>query len=494
MIPVYKKLKMKIITSFLKSVIPVLCFLQVSTNYVYAQAKIDLNKNTAYSSPNVIIILADDLGFDDVGFNGCEDILTPNIDKIAQQGVKFTHAYVSYAVCGPSRAGLITGRYQDRFGFGRNPLFAPNDAEMGLPLTEETLAQALNKANYKSVALGKWHLGAHKSQRPLKKGFDDFFGFLSGGHQYFPELWTLKDEFEVKAQFDAYKTKLLRNNERIEEKEYLTDALSREAVNYIEKYKKESFFMYLAYNAPHTPLQATEKYLNRFEHIKDSKRKTYAAMVSAVDDGVGNILDKLENLGLTENTIICFLSDNGGPEKTNASNNGMLRGGKGDLFEGGIHVPFALKWPAKIPKGITYDAPVISLDIFSTVIAQSSIPIQPKNELDGVNLIPYITGETKEPPHDYLFWRKFDQNKVACRNSDGYKWIVNKDEHMLFNLVEDISEATNLIQRDNEIFKTLQANYKNWNSQMSDPIFDGLGDDKEYNKKHPNRYIKQNNN
>jgi arylsulfatase A-like enzyme len=485
---------MKIINSFLKSVIPVLCFLQVSTNYVHAQVKNDLNKNIAHSSPNVIIILADDLGFQDVGFNGCKDIPTPNIDKIASQGVKFTHAYVSYAVCGPSRAGLITGRYQDRFGFGRNPLFAPNDPEMGLPLSEETLAEALKKGNYKSVALGKWHLGAHNSQRPLNRGFDDFFGFLSGGHQYFPELWTLKDEYEVKAQFDAYKTKLLRNNDRIEEKEYLTDALSREAVNYIEKYKEEPFFLYIAYNAPHTPLQATEKYLNRFEHIKDSKRKTYAAMVSAVDDGVGNILDKLENLGLSENTIICFLSDNGGPEKTNGSNNGILRGGKGDVFEGGIHVPFAIKWPAKIPKGITYDSPVISLDLFSTVLAQSSIPIQSKNELDGVNLIPFITGEKKEMPHDYLYWRKFDQNKVACRNSDGDKLIIHNDQQMLFNLKQDVSETTNLIEKDNKIFQTLQANYKNWNSQMLDPVFLGLGDDNEYNQKHPNRYIKQNKN
>jgi arylsulfatase A-like enzyme len=471
-----------------------MCFLHFSTNYINAQVRNDSNNNIENSSPNVIIILADDLGYEDVGFNGCKDIPTPNIDKIAKQGVKFTNAYVSYAVCGPSRAGLITGRYQDRFGFGRNPLFAPNDPEMGLPLSEETLATALKKGDYKSVALGKWHLGAHTSQRPLKRGFDDFFGFLSGGHQYFPELWTLKDEYEVKAQYDAYKTKLLRNNNRIEETEYLTDALSREAVHYIEKYKDEPFFIYLAYNAPHTPLQATEKYLKRFEAIKDPKRKTYAAMVSAVDDGVGNILDKLENLGLTDNTIVCFLSDNGGPEKTNASNNGILRGGKGDVFEGGIHVPFAMTWPEKIPEGITYDAPVISLDIFSTVIAQSSVPIHSKNELDGVNLIPYITGENKDMPHNYLFWRKFDQNKVACRNSNGDKLITHKDQKMLFNLKDDISETTNLIEEENEIFKTLKTNYQNWNSQMADPIFDGLGDDKEYSRKHPNRFIKQNKN
>ena len=466
----------------------------VPLNLIYSQSNVLSNNDIASSSPNIIIILTDDLGYNDVGFNGCKDIPTPNIDKIASQGVKFTNAYVSYAVCGPSRAGLITGRYQDRFGFGRNPLFAPNDPNMGLPLEEETLAEALKQGHYKSVAIGKWHLGAHESLRPLKRGFDDFYGFLSGGHQYFPEMWTLNDEYEVKEQFDAYKTKLLRNNDRIEEKEYLTDALSREAVNYIKKYKDEPFFIYLAYNAPHTPLQATEKYLKRFEDIKDPRRKIYAAMVSAVDDGVGAIHDTLEELGLTENTIICFLSDNGGPEKINASNNGILRGGKGDVFEGGIHVPFAMKWPAKIPKDITYDAPIISLDLFSTIIAQSSIPIHSKNELDGINLLPYIVGEKNGVPHDYLFWRKFDQNNVACRNSNGNKMIVSKDQQILFNLKDDISEKNNLIEKDFDMFQKLQSNYQNWNSQMLDPIFYGLGQDKEYNKKHPNRFNKQNKN
>jgi len=443
------------------------------------------------TSPNVIIILADDLGYADVGFNGCLDIPTPNIDQIASEGVKFTNAYVSYSVCGPSRAGLITGRYQDRFGFGRNPLFAPNDPNMGLPLTEETLAEALRKANYRSVALGKWHLGAHESQRPLNRGFDDFFGFLSGGHQYFPELLTLNDEYEVKAQFDAYKTKLLKNNTRVEESEYLTDALSREAINYIEKYKDEPFFMYLAYNAPHTPLQATEKYLSRFESIKDPKRKIYAAMVSALDDGVGKILGKVEQLGLSENTIVCFLSDNGGPEKANASDNGLLRGGKGDLFEGGIRVPFAMKWPNKIPMDIVYDAPVISLDIFATVIVHTKAPIELKNELDGVNLIPYLNGENQGKPHEYLFWRKFDANNYAIRNGSGDKIVEIGDGAKLYNLNGNIGENDSMIENNVIILNQLNSQYQLWKSQMSDPIFLGLESDKQYSQLHPNRYKKQ---
>lgn len=442
--------------------------------------------------PNIILILADDLGFEDVGFNGCKDIPTPNIDKIAYEGVVFKNAYVTYPVCGPSRAGLITGRHQDRFGFGRNPLFAPNDPEMGLPIEEETLATVLKKIGYQSVALGKWHLGAHESQHPLNKGFDDFYGFLSGGHQYFPELWTLDNRFEAKKQFDGYKTKLLRNFSPVEEKEYLTDALSREAVSYIEKSKDKPFFMYLAYNAPHTPLQATDEYLVRFAHLKDDKRKTYAAMVSAMDDGVGTVLEKLEALNLSENTIIFFLSDNGGPEKTNGSNNGLLRGQKGDLFEGGIHVPFAMRWPAKIPKKTTFEKPISSLDIFATAIAQNDEKVKTKNKIDGVDLLPYILGEQTKSPHDFMYWRKFDKGEFSVRNDQGNKLMVRRDKRMLFNLEEDIGEQNNSIEKVDSVDTVLQNEYDTWNLEMIPPIFMGLKQDEDYNKMHPNRFVQPN--
>ena len=224
--------------------------------------------NKSENLPNVILILTDDLGYNDVGFNGSTEIFTPNIDGIAKNGVLFSEGYVSYPVCGPSRAGLITGRYQDTFGFGKNPLFTPKDPNMGLPLTEQTMADMLKLSDYRTFAVGKWHLGAHESLRPLKRGFDEFFGFLTGGHRYFPEEWTLADETEVKSQNQAYRTKLLRNEERIEEKEYLTDALSRESVDFIDRNSENPFFIYLAYNAPHGPLQATQKYLDRYDHIK----------------------------------------------------------------------------------------------------------------------------------------------------------------------------------------------------------------------------------
>jgi len=434
--------------------------------------------------PNVIIVLTDDQGYHDVGFNGCPDIPTPNIDRIAENGVIFTNGYVSYCVCGPSRAGLITGRYQDRFGFSRNPLFAPNDPNQGLPLSEETLADALKKAGYKTMAIGKWHLGAHESQRPLQRGFDEFFGFLTGGHRYFPEDWVLDDISGVNSQYAAYNTKLLKNNSRVAEKEYLTDALSREAVNFVTRNADNPFFLYLAYNAPHTPLQATEKYLNRFNHISDKKRKIYAAMVSSVDDGVGKLLDKLVELNIHENTMVFFLSDNGGPYKTNGSNNLPLREGKGSLYEGGIRVPFAMQWPQKIGAGKYYNHPVISLDIFATAAEYAGI--EPENELDGVNIIPFLTEESKGVPHEQLFWRKFDAGQFAVRSADLKLLGLKEQEFEYYNLNSDIAEKNNLGK--NEESEQLKTAYKNWWKNMIDPVFPGLMQNDEYNKTHPDRF------
>ncbi|TLX71393.1 glycosyl hydrolase family protein [Labilibacter sediminis] len=436
--------------------------------------------------PNVILILTDDQGYMDVGFNGCKDIPTPNIDRIANGGVRFTNGYVTYSVCGPSRAGIMTGRYQDRFGFGRNPLLAPNDTAMGLPSTEETLATVLKRSDYTSLALGKWHLGAHKSQYPLKRGFDEFFGFLSGGHQYFPEQWTLRDLSEVRKQFDGYRTRLMKDNGRVDEKEYLTDALSREAVSFIEKEADNPFFIYLAYNAPHGPLQATEKYLSRFKHIEDKKRRTYAAMVSSVDDGVGLVLDKLEELEIDDNTIVFFLSDNGGPEKHNASDNGPLRDGKSSLYEGGIHVPFAMQWPGRIPAGQVFENPVISLDIFATAVEYAGAT--PKNNLDGVNLVPYLTGENSGKPHQQLFWRKYDGGDYAMRGGDHKLVKYQSDVDEVYNLKKDISEEKVLKLNDRNHYAEMKSAYQKWESELMDPVFLGLMQDKQYTKENPNRY------
>ena len=449
----------------------------------------DLQAQSQGKQPNVVVILADDLGYADVGFNGCKDIPTPNIDKIAKNGVIFKNGYVSFAVCGPSRAGLITGRYQDRFGYSRNPLYAPQDAGMGLPLTEETMADILKRNGYYSTAIGKWHLGTHPDLHPQKRGFNEFFGFLEGGHHYMPEMWTLHDDTKAKTQYDGYKTKILRNTTPIDEKEYLTDALSREAVSFIDKNAQKPFFIYLAYNAPHTPIQATSKYLERFNNIQNPKRKTYAAMVSAMDDGIGTVLQKLKEKGLEENTMVVFLSDNGGPTNDNGSNNRPLRGQKSNFWDGGIKVPFAIQWPAKIKAGTIYEKPIISFDILATVAGEINAQINPKKPLDGVNLIPFISSKNNKVPHDYLFWRGFDKGVVAVRTEFDKIVVIQDASQELFKSIKDVSEKNNLIEQDRKTFDLLMERWKIWNKELIDPIFLGLSHDKKYNELNPKRFV-----
>lgn len=431
--------------------------------------------------PNVIIILTDDQGYGDVGFNGCKDIPTHNIDRIAKNGVVFRNAYVSYAVCAPSRAGLLTGRYQDRFGYSRNPLYKPLDPEMGVALTEQMLPELLQQKGYATMGIGKWHLGVYEKYRPWKRGFGEYFGFLGGGHRYFPSEYNISNQDSAKDEAQSYHTKLIRNDHVVEEKEYLTDAFSREAVSFIERNKAKPFFLYLAFNAPHAPLQATEKYLSRFPDIKDTKRKTYAAMVSAVDDGVGAVLNKLQQLKIDDNTLVIFLSDNGGPEQDNSSDNGPLRGGKGTLFEGGIRVPFAMQWPRQIKVGMEYKQAIISLDIFATVAANIEGLGTPENALDGVDILPYIKGVKKEAPHKFLFWRQYDQKRYAVLNQSGIKEIILNDSMpKLFNLHTDIGEQIDIADKNKTSVTDFNQQRKMWESQMIAPVIWGLSQDAQY--------------
>lgn len=456
-------------------------FVAVST--ISFKPKSNQANGASSNNPNIIIILTDDQGYGDVGFNGCKDIPTPNIDRIAQNGILFTQAYVSFAVCAPSRAGIMTGRYQDRFGYSRNPLYRPFDDQIGVSLNEQMLPELLKKSGYKTMGIGKWHLGVHEKFRPWNRGFDEFFGFLGGGHRYFPEEYTIQHSDSANNEAQSYKTKLIRNHQIVESSEYLTDELSNEAVKFIERNQKQPFFLYLAYNAPHTPLQATEKYLKRFEHIKDNKRKTYAAMVSAVDDGVGKVLNKLNELKIDENTIVIFLSDNGGPTKDNASNNGALRAGKGSLFEGGIRVPFAMQWPKRIKANSQYHQPIISLDIFATVAANVKGIVQPKNSLDGVDLMPFINNTNKQAPHEYLFWRHFDQKNYAVVHHTGFKQVILKDTAtFLYNLKNDIGEQVNMLEQNKEQNQIFDKQRKAWEANTIPPAFLGLMQEEQYNK------------
>ena len=436
--------------------------------------------------PNVIVIISDDQGYADVGFHGSKEIFTPNIDRIANNGVIFSEGYVSYAVCSPSRAGLITGRYQNRFGYTRNILLAPKDSTMGLPLTEQTLPDVLRKANYKTKAIGKWHLGAHESLVPERRGFDEFFGFIIGGHRYFPEDLTINDLTEVRRQMDGYITRIYDNGNRIDTKKYLTEELSDNAVKFIEDNSDNPFFLYLSYNAPHTPLQATKKDLERNMHIEVEKRRTYAAMVSSMDDGIGLILDKLEEKKISDNTIVIFFSDNGGVEWYNFSDNGVLRGIKGDFYEGGIRVPFAMQWPKKIKPGITYDKPIIALDVFATVASAASAEKYIKNDIDGVDLLPYLTEENSGLPHEYLYWQNRDKDIDVVRD-ERYKYLRIKNDEYIFDLKNDISEETNIINSSKPIYNRLKSKFKEWEKDMIDPVFLDLGMGKEYNKLNPDR-------
>ena len=441
------------------------------------------------SPPNIIVIISDDQGYADVGFHGSKEIFTPNIDRIAKNGVIFSQGYVSYAVCSPSRAGLITGRYQNRFGYTRNILLAPKDSLMGLPISEQTLPEVLNNVDYKTKAIGKWHLGAHESLVPEKRGFDEFFGFLIGGHRYFPNDLTLNDLTEASRQMDGYITKIYDNGKRVNTKKYLTEELSDNAVKFIEDNSEDPFFLYLSYNAPHTPLQATDTDLERNNHIDVEKRRTYAAMVSSMDDGVGLILDKLEEKNISENTIVIFFSDNGGVEWYNFSDNGPLRGIKGDFFEGGIRVPFTMQWPKKIKPGIIYNKPIIALDVFATVVSAASAEKFIKNNIDGVNLIPYINGEINGSPHDYLFWKNPDKDIDVIRDNR-YKYIRVKDDEYIFDLDNDLSEENNIISSSTPIYQKLKLKFKEWEKDMIDPVFMDLGMGKEYNKLNPDRWYK----
>jgi len=407
--------------------------------------------------PNIVVIISDDMGYADIGCQGCKDIPTPNIDSIARKGVRFTNGYVSCPVCSPTRAGLATGRYQQRFGHEYNTGPPPGGLreQVGLPLAEVTIADVLKSAGYVTGAVGKWHLGMAPHFHPFKRGYDEFFGFLHGGHSYIdPGLGTFNP--------------ILRGTEPVDEKEYLTDAFSREAVAFVERHRKERFFLYLAYNAVHTPMQGPERYKDSFKHIKEQKRRIYAGMLTAMDEGIGKLLAKLRELGLEKDTLLFFINDNGGPTPANGSRNTPLRATKGTMYEGGIRVPFMVQWPGCLKAGSTYDKPVISLDILPTAAAAGGAELPSGRKLDGVNLLPYLRGEKKQPPHETLFWRS-GQNHAA-RKGD-WKLVKMGDETGLFDLASDIGEKKDLKAEKPDVLKVMQDAYELWNSQMIDPVW-----------------------
>lgn len=413
--------------------------------------------------PNVLIILADDLGWGDVGFNGCTDIPTPNLDKLAQNGIIFEHGYASHSYCSPSRAGLLSGRYQQRFGHENNPTnkVETNESNVGLDLGQLLLSELLHDNGYQTCAIGKWHLGNAPKFWPINRGFDDWYGFTGGGFNYWGSLGN-KDKLQG----------VLRNGIPVPEKEqtYLTDDFSNEAVKYIDKYSKNDkpFFMYLAYNAPHAPIQATKEYVKMVDYIEDGKRAAYAAMVAGMDVGIGKVIDKLKETGEYDNTIIFFYSDNGAHHMGASSL--PFRGNKGALFEGGIRVPFMVSWPKGLKGAYIYENPVIALDIYPTILAAIGIKHPEANKLDGINLLPVLKKNKELESRPPLFWRYSGGEGYAVLDGK-YKLVrsVFKNKRLLFNLDEDPYEHNDLAEQMPEKVEALQKLYDQWMKGTEQP-------------------------
>ena len=415
----------------------IVCFSSV------ASQAFDQNKSAA-TKPSIVFIVGDDCGYNEFSFQGGR-IPTPRIDSIAAGGVSLTQGYVSAAVCSPSRAGLLTGRYQQRFGHHGNLPFKKVELE-GVPLTETLLPAVLQSAGYQTIAIGKWHLGWDPKFRPCERGVDDFYGFLHGSRTYFPD------------QKAPYQSALMLNRESAgsDDFTYLTDEFGKRSADYIDRYWDKPFFLYLAFNATHSPQDVLS------DDLKKAGGKKIAAMTIAMDRAVGKVLDALDRNRLTSNTLVVFLSDNGGE---NRHDNSPLRGYKRDMYEGGIRVPFAIRWPKVIPVGTTYNQPVIALDLFTTALAVAGIKMPADRPIDGVDLLPFLTGRSTERPHKTLFWTYGES--WAVRDAD-LKLVSNRSNKKgtpeLFDLANDVSEEHNLADVRVDDVTRLRALLDEWKS------------------------------
>lgn len=413
--------------------------------------------------PNFVIIVADDLGYHDLGFQGGTQIPTPQLDRLAAAAVRCTSGYVSCPVCSPTRAGLLTGRYQQRFGHEHNPggPEQTDGTDLGLPVAEKTLADRLAAVGYRTGLVGKWHLGSSPQFRPRARGFHEYFGFLGGARSYFTGA-------NARNRQDLW-----RNDEPTTADGYLTELLAQEAVEFIHRHRAEPFLLCLTFNAVHNPLEASDRYLERFPSVTPPGRRKYAAMLSAMDDAVGRVTAALAEEGLAENTVVFFLSDNGGPP-VNFSDNGPLHGFKSQLWEGGIRVPFLVSWPGHLPTGEDYAAPVISLDIAPTCLALAAAPVTAEDRLDGLNLLPHLSGETTEPPHQRLFWR-FGPGYAAVREGPWKLLREPEQPDRLYNLETEIGETTDWASREPARVAELAAALDAWNAELRPPLWKHRG-------------------
>ncbi|ADE53257.1 sulfatase family protein [Coraliomargarita akajimensis] len=450
----------------------------MKTSFLFALSLALSSLLCADNRPNFIFIVADDLGYGDLGFNGSKVVETPTLDRLAHNGVIFQNGYVTHPYCGPSRAGLITGRYQARFGMEINLTYSPFDLHQGLPLDEKTFAERVRPAGYRTGMIGKWHLGASEPFHPNSRGFDYFYGFLSGGHDYFPEMVNTHPKLLLPNGKPHYSHNegctqpLLRNKNAAEFNEYLTTALSKDAARFVSDSEKP-FLLYLAYNAPHGPLHAPKELVEKYSKLeKDKRRATYLAMIDSMDQGIGLIVEALEQSGKLDNTLIFFMSDNGGVQSKPGheyetwADNGPFRNGKGSMREGGSHVPFIAHWPKGFPQGITYPHPVSSLDLTATAVELSGGDATGK-PLDGVNLTPFVNGIDKGYPHEALFWRT--NNGVSwCVRTPQAKFFLESHgatEPEMYDMIKDPYETNNIIDERPEQRQQLAKLWNEWNAQ-----------------------------
>ena len=469
--------------------------------------------------PNILVIVVDDLGKFEISAYGSETMKTPHIDRFAKNGVRFTDCYVSSPVCAPSRAGIMSGRYPTRYGFETQPMeFYPNNLaiyvmgrylintgdfvldskpkfppewqiqKQGLPPTELTLAEVLKMRNYNTACIGKWHLGYAKELIPNNRGFDYQYGFYGAFSLYSEKrnspnmINYIQDSFASKFQWKTGRKEtsaIRRNNVRIKEDRYLTYAITEEGVEYMARHKndKDPFFLYLAFNAPHVPFQAPRVYYEMHQDEPQENKRVYYSMINALDDAIGILMEKMKALELEENTLVFFISDNGGASYTGATNNYPYKGGKLTMFEGGVNVPFIMKWKGHLPEGMVYDKPVSSMDIFMTCAKLAECPLPEDRKFDGVDLLPYLNGERSGWPHDVFYWKA---SHIQAMRTKEWKFLMSTRDNWieLYNIKEDKYEKFDLYDIKPDNLKQLLLEYDEWKKQLHPPLWPRLMDHK----------------
>lgn len=425
--------------------------------------------------PNVLVIFVDDLGYGDIGIHGGKDVATPHIDALAAAGVRCTNGYVSAPYCSPSRAGMITGRAQTRFGHEFNP-HVGEEKTLGLPLNQRTIADYMKSAGYTTALFGKWHLGFSEAHHPLERGFDEFQGFLVGAHNF-----TLSTEAKAKFGSAHSSNMIYRGRELQKLNGYTTDLFTDNAMAFMDRHSAKPWFIYLSYNAVHTPLEVMDKHRARIpDRITDPARIGYLSLLIGLDDAVGRLVAHLKKSGTDRNTLIFFVGDNGGSGRKPffAYNTGMntpLRGDKGQMLEGGIRVPFLITWPGKLPAGQVYGHPVTALDILPTACALAGIKTDPA--IEGVNLMPHLTGQTEGAPHQALYWRFGPQKAMRQGNWKLVDWRdFEKKEQSgweLYDLDKDIGETNNLAATHPDRTAQMVQAWEKWNQHNVAPIWRG---------------------